>query len=454
MQDAAGQDGLSRRTMIGWGLGTLGPVIVLSASNALLLRFMTDYVGLSAGLASLLIGLSKLYDAFADPAMGWVSDNTQSRYGRRRPYILVGGLLLAISMFGLFWVPSLESDTARTFYMGGMLVFYATAYTVFNIPYMAMPAEMTSDYHHRTVLMSYRVMAVGMAQIIAMFMGTALVDTLGGGALGHTRMALVLAPVVMLSAILCFVMTRDAPFTVRVHTRSTILEQARSVLSNRPYIILIAVKLLTLMVLSAQSVFPFFFERILGVSNLYLGSYFAISAVALIAGQPVWIRLAKRLGKAKTYRLALALSLPISMSWLLAGAGEPTWAVFVRGAFNGFAAGGALLMGQSLLPDTMEYDHLRTGLRREGLFAGFYTTVEKVAAAAGISLVGAILSAAGYVQSRGVVVEQPESALLAIRLLISCLPAIVSLISLFLLFAYQLTPTTLDTMRQAKAQKI
>ena len=106
-------------------------------------------------------------------------------------------------------------------------------------------------------------------------------------------------------------------------------------------------------------------------------------------------------------------------------------------------------MGQSLLPDTMEYDHLRTGLRREGIFAGFYTTVEKVAGAVGIALVGAILSAAGYVQSRGIDVVQPESALTAIRLVIALLPAGVSLAALLLLFGYTLSEERLQALRRS-----
>lgn len=445
---AAPTTALPTWVMAGWGLGTLGPVIVLSATNALLLRFMTDYVGLGAGIASLLIGVSKLYDAFADPAMGWVSDHTRSRWGRRRPYLVAGGALLALSLFGLFWVPALDSDTARTLYMGATLIFYASAYTVFNIPYMAMPAEMSSSYHQRTALMSWRVCAVGLAQIIAMFMGTALVDVFGGGARGHLGMAAVLAPIVMASAVGCFLMTRDAPFTERSETHSPFMMQARSVLTNRPYLVLIGVKLLTLTALSAQAVFPFFFQRILGVSNLYLATYFAVASVALIVSQPLWIALSRRLGKRATFQLALAISIPVSLSWLLAHAGDPLWSVMVRAAAIGIAGGGALLMGQSLLPDTMEYDHLRTGLRREGIFAGFYTTVEKVAGALGIALVGAILSAAGYVQSRGVGVVQPESALTAIRLVIALLPSGVSLGALLLLFGYSLSEHRLQALRR------
>ena len=396
--------------MMGWGLGTLGPVIVLTSTNALLLRFMTDYVGVSAAVASLLIGLSKLYDAFADPTMGWLSDRTRSRWGRRRPYLLLGGAMLAVSMVVLFTVPPFESTSARIAYMAVMLVFYATAYTVFTIPYMAMPAEMTTGSLQRTQLMSWRVAAVGLAQIVALFIGAALVDRFGGGAAGHFNMALAIAPVVLLSSIVCFWMTSDAPFTHRSTTHVPFLAQARSVLSNKPYLILIAVKLLTLTSLSAYAIFPYFFQRIMGVSNAYLGTYFAISSIALIVSQPLWIRLSKRFGKPTTYRIALLASLPVWLSFLVVQAGDPLWTILLRAALTGLCGGGALLMGQSLLPDTMEYDYLRTGLRREGIFAGFYTTVEKVAGAYGIAIVGAILASSGYIQSRFVDTFQPDSA--------------------------------------------
>ena len=438
---------MGRPMMMGWGLGTLGPVIVLTATNALLLRFMTDFVGISAAVASLLIGLSKLYDAFADPTMGWISDRTRSRWGRRRPYLLLGGALLAMSMVVLFWVPPFEGTTARTAFMGAMLIFYATAYTIFNIPYMAMPAEMTTASAQRTELMSWRVVAVGVSQIVALFLGAALVDRFGGGAAGHLGMAFVIAPIVLISSIVCFRMTAGAPFTERTTLQVAFFAQARSVLANRPYLILVGVKLLTLTSLSTYAIFPFFFQRIMGVSNVYLGTYFATSSVLLIASQPVWIRLSRRFGKARTFQLALAASLPIWLSWLFVHAGDALWTILLRAALIGFVGGGALLMGQSLLPDTMEYDYLRTGLRREGVFAGFYTTVEKIAAALGIFLVGSILAAAGYIQSRGIDTVQPDSALLAIRLVIALLPALVSVAALGLLAFYHLSETDLAAMR-------
>lgn len=433
--------GLPRSICMGWGLGTLGPVTVLTASNVLLLRYLTDHVGIAAALASSLIAFSKILDAFLDPAMGWVSDRTKSRLGRRRPYLIVGGILLALAVFGLFSVPDIGDYGLRAAYVGGVLVFYAFAYTVFNIPYLSMPAEMTTDYHERSYLMSFRVYAVGLSTIAASVLGPMLLAALGGGASAYTVMALVFAPLVIGSAWICFHATRHAPFTEKeVHSHHPIGEQIRTVVSNRPFLILIAIKFLTLMSLGVQAVYAFFFTYVLKLSDSYLGQFFLASSLAMILSQPLWLRLAKLTGsKRNTYIIALTLSLPAFFSWLLATPGEPVIFIYLRAIVIGASGGGAILMGQSLLPDTMEYDYRRTGLRREGLFAGFYTTVEKLSGAIGVSTVGAILSWAGYVQSQGKSVVQPQSAIDSIYLIMGCLPALISILGILGLIFYSLS---------------
>lgn len=446
---AAVKPALPRFMKIGWGIGTIGPIMLLSATNALQLRFITDFIGISAGVASLLLVISKLYDAFFDPAMGWLSDHTVSRWGRRRPYLILGGLMLALSLIAMFTVPPFESVAARTIYTGVVLVFYATGYTVFNIPYMSMPAEMTSSSAERTEIIGYRVYAVGVSQIISMFLGAALVQKLGGGASAYMWMAILLSPIVLISSIIAFRATANAPFTLRTHTKVPFKEQARSVLSNRPYMLLITVKLLTLMTLSAQSIFPFFFANVLHADLLKLGTYFAVVSLGFIFSQPLWLWVTRRWSKAVTYQLTLFLSLPVWLSWLYAGSNEPLSLIYLRGALVGILGGGSLLAGQAMLPDTMEYDYLRTGLRREGIFAGFYTTVEKIAGAVGIGLVGFLLSQAGYIESRGASVVQPQAALDAIHYIVACLPAALSLVSGILMLGYKLNETMLNRLRAA-----
>ena len=431
---------LPTKVLVGWGLGTIAPVAVLTATNVLLLRYMTDFVGIGAGLAASLIAFSKIFDAFADPTMGAISDRVSSKAGRRRPFLLWGGILLAVTVVGLFSAPASLDDQQRVYYMGFMLLAYALAYTIFNVPYLAMPAEMTRSYHERSHLMSYRVYAVGGAQMLTSYLGPMLIARTGGGARGHMLMALALAPLIVGSALACYLMTAKASFTEREEkARYPLGVQIRSAIANTPFFVLILTKFLTLMTLGVQAVFPFFFKRVLGVSDAYLGTYFLLSSIMLIVSQPMWLWLGRRLGKRATYMIALAISVPVALSWLLAGHGESILLVYLRGVLTGISGGGAILMGQSMLPDTMDYDYRRTGLRREGVFAGFYTTVEKLAGAVGIAAVGAFLSASGYIQSKGATVDQPASAITAIYIAISCLPAVISALGVVALIFYDLS---------------
>ncbi len=423
----------------GWGFGTLGVAMVQTASNIFILRYMTDIVGIGATTAALIVAVSKIYDAVTDPLMGWISDRTKSPLGRRRPYLMAGAILLALLLILLFSAPNYTSDNARIAYMAAALMLFATAYTVFNVPYLAMPAEMTDDYHQRSRLMSFRIYAVAASGVLASFVGPLLVSAFGGGVVGHRVMALILSPVVLASGLWAFWATRAAKFTERVSFPYTVKEQLDFIAGNKPFLLLLSIKFFTLMTLGAQAVLAFFFTRVLKVPDSILGIFFLTSALAMMGSQPLWLAIARRLGKRTTYMIALSLAMPVSLSWLLAGAGEPTALVLLRAALAGAAGGGVLLMGQSLLPDTIEYDYRRSGLRREGIFAGIYTAVEKLAAAAGVSIVGAFLGAMGYVQSRGADVAQPDSAITAMYICMALLPFSIQLLSFLLLIGYDLS---------------
>ena len=434
--------------MISWGIGTLGPVTVLTATNALLLRYLTDFYGLAAGLAASLIAASKLYDVFADVGMGVVSDRTNSRWGRRRPYLILGAILLAISIVAIFAAPGFASQQMRIWYMTAILIFYASAYSVFNVPYMAMPGEMTRTYHERTDLMSWRVYAVGASILLATFCGPIMLELFGSGARAYGGMALVFAPIVIGAGIITFYGTAKAPTTKRLPTHFTFAQQLSSGLSNRPFVVLMLIKFITLLSLGIQSIFPFFFQRILGAPNSVLGTYFLFQSGMMILTPGLWLWVSRRIGKRNTFMIAMMLSLPAWVSWQFAGHSESLAFVYLRGVVIGASGSGVILMGQSMLPDTMEYDHLRTGLRREGIFAALYTTVEKLSGAVGVAMVGAILGAYGYVQSRGANVVQPESALGAIRFTMAWIPAIIQVAGMGALLAYNLDERKLtDTLR-------
>jgi GPH family glycoside/pentoside/hexuronide:cation symporter len=429
---------LSRGVMIAWGIGTLGPVTVLSATNALLLRYLTDFYGLSAGLAASLIAFAKFYDVFADVAMGVVSDRTRSRWGRRRPYLVIGAALLAASLIGIFGAPAFPGAAARTWYMGAFLVIYATSYSIFNVPYMAMPAEMTRTYHERTALMTWRVYGVALAIMLATFVGPVLLQALGNGVRAYQGMALIFAPIVIAAGLVTFIGTAHAPATSRTRATGNLRQQIASGLSNRPFSVLMLIKFVTLLTLGTQAIFPYFFQRILGVPNGVLGTYFLCQSAMMLATPMLWRVLSERVGKKAAFMTALAVGIPISLSWIFAHSGEPLALIYLRGLITGCSAAGVILMGQSMLPDTMEYDFRRTGLRREGIFAALYTTVEKLSGALGVALVGAILQHYGYVQSLNGAVVQPASALWAIRLIMAWVPAGIAALGMAALAFYHL----------------
>jgi GPH family glycoside/pentoside/hexuronide:cation symporter len=440
--------------MVSWGIGTLGPVTVLTATNALLLRFMTDFYGVAASVGALLIAISKFYDVFADVGMGVVSDRTITRWGRRRPFLILGAALLALSVVGIFAAPAFANASTRVIYMGAILIFYATAYSVFNIPYMAMPGEMSGSYHERTELMTWRVYAVGLSTIIATVCGPILLDAFGGGARAYGGMSLVFAPIVIAAGFVTFYGTATAPATTRSLHEYGFVKQMTSAFSNRPFVALIVVKFVTLMSLGLQSIFPFFFQRILGVSNTVLGYYFLCQSVMMLAAATPWRWLSRRIGKKATFMIALALSLPVWISWQFAAHGEPVALIYLRGILLGVCGSGIILMGQSMLPDTMAYDFQRTGLRREGIFAALYTTVEKLSGALGVALVGAILSAFGYIQSRGGQVAQPASALWAIRFIMTWIPTTITLVGMAALSAYSLDENRLTGVHEPPTDPI
>jgi len=425
----------------GWGVGSLGMAVMFGLISTFALSFMTNYLAISAGLAGLLMGLSKIYDGITDPIMGVITDRTHTRIGRRRPFLLVGAFLLAISMVLMFNVPDFGAPTGAAIYMALILLLYATAYTVFNVPYLAMPAEMTEGYHERAYLMSFRVYGIAAAGYVGYFAGPLIVDAFGGGRAGFAGMAWIMGGAVLVSSLICFYLTKDAPFKHKVDTDPVgFKEQVRLLLQNRPFLWLMLAKLCGLLGQALSNpAKAFFFPLVLGASLTSFGWYWFAFYTAMFVSQPVWLRYGKRYGKRTVFIIALLLSAVVTLTWLLASPAEPYALTILRGIFLGFLGGATLLMGQAMLPDTMEYDIRRTGMRREGVYAGVYTTIEKFAFALGPAATGAILAGMGYIASSEGFVEQPESAILAVYICAAVLPVVTSILGILCLTQYDLT---------------
>lgn len=175
------------RLHFGWGVGTLGASILLNSFAALQLFYLTNVLGIAIATASLVLFSAKIWDWIANPLMGWISDRTQTRWGRRRPYLLLGGLV-AGGAFIVFFTSALTPVSQSLVLVTLSLALVGTGYTIFNVPYMAMPSELVDDYKERTKMISWRVFFIGIGTMIGVSTQR-IAELLGDGAEGYAHMA-------------------------------------------------------------------------------------------------------------------------------------------------------------------------------------------------------------------------------------------------------------------------
>ena len=442
----------SLRLRIGWGLGSLPASALSVTANVLLLRFMTDTLGIGAAVASSIFSIAKLWDAVNDPMIGVLSDRIRTPWGRRLPWILGGGLLSAIVVAAAFAAPL--QGSALVVYMAVMMLAFATTYSMLMIPYLAMPAEMTDSYHGRTQLMSFRVLFSSVGSTLGLGLGPMMLAAWGATRAGHARMALVIASIAALTIVICVWLIRDAPRTERpVVPPPPLLAQLRSTLDNRPFVWLLTAKFVYFIVLAfTLTTFAYFTKHVLKTSDAWLGTFLTVQSLSVIASQPVWLRVARVLGKKQGFMIAGACYGLAHLSWWFAGPDEPVALIFARAFAIGLAGGGTFLLTQAMLPDAIEYDRLRTGLRREGVFTGVFVFVEQAASALGVAIIGLFLAAMGYVAAtEGRVVAQPQSAILGIYVCMAILPFALQVVAILAISRYDLTAEKLSALRAAAA---
>ncbi len=440
-------------TRLGWGIGSLGVAILFNSYAVLLLFYLTNVVGMKVQIAGLLLTIAKLYNVVCDVPIGLLSDRSHSRWGRRRPWMLAASFLCAAAFIIMFNVPQADAPGAPStvVHVLGSLLFYATAYSMFNVPYMAIPGEMSDSYHERTAIMSYRVIFIQVGYLIGVGLAPRLAKALGGGSTGYGKVAWILGVAAGLAMLASFFGTARARTTDREARRYSAREQFMSALGNRPFLLLSGFKLLTLFSgATVTATLLFFVKNVLHHDPGIMLWYSIGHALSALVSVPLWVRLSARIGKHRALLVATIGFIAVVLTWLLAGPGESEWIFTLRSFALGAFAAGKLLLGMTLLPDIMEYDSLRTGMRREGVFSGAYSLVEKSAYALSPLVLSLVLAAFGYRESiNDAFVEQSRDALLGIYLNIAIVPAVCNALAILVLLRYDLTEQKLRELRAA-----
>ncbi len=442
-------DRIPTSTCVGYGVGSVGTGMFASVPGLLLLFFLTDTLGVAAGVAGLAVFVPKFWDMVTDPVMGTISDRTTSRWGRRRPYLLAGAVTLPVFFALMFAVPEFESPRASFLYVTAMFVLAATAFTIFVVPYVSMPAEMTSSYHERTRIMSYRIAFMSVGILVAGAAAPAIVELAGGGRGGYAIMGVVLGLVCGAAMLATFFSTRRAAFTTKAEVQPPLREQLAVALRNRPFLVLVSAMLVQLFgVAIVLATVPFYATYILKGTGFTVTIMFVCLILPAVAAMPLWLRISRRIGKSRAYMASVAV-FGVATPLLLLGSPERLPFVYAVVAVMGLAYGGTQLFPFSMLPDTIEVDAANSGMRREGVFSGVLTAAEKVGMAAGGLLAGVVLQGFGFVESvAGQTVAQPDSALTGILIAFCVLPAVFFALSLPVLARYDLSEERLNALTQ------
>lgn len=443
---------LSLAIYVGYGAGQIGGQILRDTPALILPIYMTTVLGLEPALAGLVIMIAKVWVVLADPVAGVVSDRSQTRWGRRRPFILAGGLIAACSFLLLFFAPRLQDQLTLFFYMTTIYLVLNTGYSMFSVPYLTMASEISTDPDERTTLLSFRNACLAIGLIMGGALAPKIVawvtQALGGTPRqGYQWMGLTMASVIALSTLWVFFGTARARSTTPTEATLPLGEQLRIAWANRPFVVLIAANIVQYV--SAGIGYAggfFFFAYALGlgldVFNV-IPVWIIIISVASIGSMPLLVKAAARFGKMQVYKWSLVLYALSIQAYFFADASS-LWIVWLIAVAIGLFNGGFVLMSFSVLTDTVAYDRLRTGISREGALSAVYSAVDKIGNALGAALFLGFLSLIGFVESGdGRLPEQTDSVLRWITLAYVVAPALLHLSSIFILNRYRLDPAVL-----------
>ncbi len=410
-------------------------------------KFYTDVVGVDIAVAGVLLFGVRLFDAVTDPLMGTLSDRTRSRFGRRRPYMVVGSIFIALALVLLFNPPATTPFRSAVWF-GVWIYALFLFWTLVTVPYESLGPEITFDYDARTALFAWRDGALIAGTLLAAA-SPALVQALfqtGADPQGQRTqffwIAVVYAPLVVGMCLWCV-------WVVRERAQAPPLAGAAgwrdfgTVFQNRPFMILLAAYTISAIGSNLPATLILYYVQYVlgsGRAEQFLLLYFVTGILFL----PVWVRLAQRFGKKETWVVSMLVNSGAFLGVFFLGPGDAAiYGVLVF--FSGIGFGAALALPSAIQADVIDYDELTTGRRREGQYIGLWSIAKKLAAAVGVGLGLAVLGAVGYTPN----IEQSEAVQMALRVLYALVPSLCTLLAVAIARYYPISSQVHGRIRAA-----
>lgn len=473
LEPIAPQDRVPLKEKICYGIGGLMDGGGVSMMSCVMLKYMTS-MGIAMAVASTIMMVAKIWDAVTDPFMGFISDNTRGKWGRRKPYMFFGGISLLIAIFLVFlpirdWGVSVQGFTA---YIIIMYLVWNTCSTITQVPYCSMASDITPSFRERnnanTVKLVFTAAASGIGYVLPLLFVEALIRENGYLFMPNLSptdfwlcMSIVFGVLFGGGLIICglFVKERINPKTPKQKFNAKrFVNNYAEPYKNRSYrwhIVMYASAFMCMDMISALAVYyatdVWHGHELFGMemSSLFIIAPLMVAAVVMF---PV----ARIMMDKKSKQFAFRMGLPCYIGGgIMLAAMDPSWAppilVPIVALIMGLGFGGAQMMPWIIFPDTVDVAEMATGKRPTGTYSGMMTLARKIAGALGVGIVGWVIGAAGYKENTtgdaSIYIDQPDSALLAIRLVIGIAIAVFIAIALFASFKYKITSKKLDRIR-------
>jgi GPH family glycoside/pentoside/hexuronide:cation symporter len=412
---------LKRSEKLAYGVGDTSISLTVTVVGVYFAIFLTDVVGLPAGYSAIALFVGRSWDYINDPLVGYLSDRTRTRWGRRRPYLLFGAIPFAAAFALMWWRPPIQSHA-------WLVVFYAFAYLLFDagltliyMPYVSLTPELTQDYDERTSLTSYRMAFSIFASLIAFVVPAAIIgEYRPESASRFLLMGVVFGAAATVPLAVTFFGTRERP-EYREQARPRLLQSLKAAAGNRPFLFSMVMFLLTWVCIDViQATLLYFIKYIVireAESDLIMASIFVTALVTL----PIWLRAANGTDKRRAFIIGISFWAVVQVILVFLTPTTPLAVVIGICILAGVGVAAAHVLPWSIIPDAIEWDEWKTGERHEGVFYSIVTLAQKIASSVAVPLALLLMEGAGYKAANDV---QPESVHTVIRILVGPVPAV------------------------------
>ena len=473
---------LTLREKIAWGMGGFSDQVATNGLNSLFVPIYNIGFGMSSVLIGWAVAIPRFIDTLSDPVMGNISDNSRSRFGRRRPFIFAGAFLMALGVGLSYMASPYWGSTALFVFAVATGIFFYLMYTIFSVPYNALGLELTSDYDERADVQKYRLILASVASFgipwlykICLSTGEfvrahiesgkpawygfllqpmaqmAADDSVKIEVLGIRYVAWALAIVVVITALPAALFTRER---IKVHDQDQLhlLHSGKLALQNRSFRILCLMIFFVIAgmsfigVLATYANIFYIFGGDKSSGATWNGFYGTAAGMASLAGTFAVPLLVRRFDKKTVLMSGMALAaVTIVCSWFLFHPGIPALQLILA-VFVGAGMSAVWLLGGSFLADICDEDELLHGYRREGIFSAFYGFVIKLAFTGIAFTFGYVLAFIGYDAGSDSMTPQ---ALTRLRLFIALFPSACIVAAMIAFSRYGLSRTRVREIQVA-----